>query len=175
MATLLAAEGNRGTAPELAEAIKRSDGGSSKLASARTYRVLQRLTKEGLVRFVPYSFEARSATKPANLPVRGHPVTGSWVLTRIGTDYTSARLSIEVATRAKETLESTPFQSTHLVEHGVPSILLVNCGPMREHELARRLFTDGPLGHLRQAARLAALVVWAQNPALGNRPPDVIR
>jgi hypothetical protein len=154
------------TLPTLYEQCKRGLGTPRKAATVRLVHRLHRLGKEGLVRYDPFAPEyLRMETKGRDRG-RGRPPSGKWVLTEEGVDYWDARLSLEVAKRTAAAILKTPGARIHVPQVATPTVLIVNCEPVREDFIGLRRMLEGPSIVLGRPARQVALQEWARNPRI---------
>jgi hypothetical protein len=152
------------TLPTLYEQCKRGLGSPRKAATVRLLHRLRRLEQEGLVRFEPFAPEYLPEAKGA-APGRGRPPSGRWVLTEKGVEYWDARLSLEVAKRSAEAILKTPGARIHVPQVATPTVLIVNCEPVRDDFVGLPML-EGPSMGLARPARQVALQEWARNPRL---------
>ncbi|MCI4331372.1 MAG: hypothetical protein L3K19_05945 [Thermoplasmata archaeon] len=152
------------TLPALVAAMIEHNGGSKKLESVRIFQRLRRLAEDGLVKYVAFAPEFSRKERLEGKNSRGRSPSGKWALTARGVDYAPARLSIEIANKIATEIRSTPSEAMHVTAIGTPTLLLVNCGPLRKDVHGRRLLMEGPTMGFTRPAQETALQIWAQNP-----------
>jgi hypothetical protein len=154
------------TVPTLYETCKRGLGTQKKAATVRLVHRLHRLEKEGLVRFDSFAPEYLLMQSKGRDRQRGRPPSGKWVLTKQGVDYWDARLSLEIAKRSAAEILETPGARIHVPQVATPTVLIVNCEPVRDDFVGLRRMLEGPVMGLAGPARQVALQEWSRNPRL---------
>jgi hypothetical protein len=152
------------TLPTLYEQCKRGLGTPRKAATVRLVHRLRRLEKEGLVRFDRFAPEYLRIESKGQDRERGRPPSGRWILTAQGVEYWDARLSLEIAKRSAAAILKTPSARIHVPQVATPTVLIVNCEPVREDFVGLRRMLEGPSMGLSRPARQVALQEWARNP-----------
>jgi hypothetical protein len=154
------------TLPELAAtaAAHSRDGRSPRASSSWLLPRLKRLEAWGLVQYVRFPYEFLREQRSSSVGRRGKVSLGKWIVTPRGADFWDARLSVEIAKDFARAILTTSEDREHVTQLGAPTLLIVNCEPIRKDFLGLRLLLDGPTMGFTAPARATALQVWAQNP-----------
>jgi hypothetical protein len=151
------------TLPALVSELRPPPGRPRRLLSAQLHHKLQGLAHEKLVEYVPFAAEFQRNERLGGMRSKGRAPSGKWIITTRGADYWASRLSIELANGFSEAIRSTPDERKHVTNIGMPTVLLVNCGPIRKDSIGLRRLIEGPTLGIRKAAQEIALEIWAQS------------